>query len=161
VDWFVTSAREAQWVEGDTGLYCGFEDERGGDLFARMGLNVRILQPSQAIGMYHSEAGQEDFLVLAGEGLAVVEGEERPLKKWDLLHCEAGVAHMVKATGNEPLLLACSGARTDEPRNGIMYVANDVAATHGISVAADTPDNTIAYAGYEWRWADYEDGWLP
>jgi uncharacterized cupin superfamily protein len=33
------------------------------------------------MGMYHWEADQEDFLVLSGEGLLLVEGQERPLRK--------------------------------------------------------------------------------
>ena len=35
--------------------------------------------------MYHRENDQEDFLVLAGEALAIVEGEERPLRQWDFV----------------------------------------------------------------------------
>ena len=31
--------------------------------------------------MYHWEADQEDFLVLAGEPLLIVEGEERALRR--------------------------------------------------------------------------------
>jgi len=42
-----------------------------------------------------------------------------------------------------------------------MYVANDVARKHGVSVERDTADNREAYAGYEWKWVDYQDGWLP
>ena len=37
--------------------------------------------------MYHWEANQEDFLVLSGEALLLVEGEERPLRQWDFVHC--------------------------------------------------------------------------
>jgi len=160
MDWYVLNARDCPWVEGDTGLYCGFEDEENNP-FPQLGLNVRILQPGQAIGMYHYESGQEDFLVLEGEGTAIVEGEERPLKKWDLLHCEPGVAHMIKATGDRPLLLVCAGARTGEPHNGTTYVANDVARRHGVSVDADTTDNRAVYADYRFEWTQYRDGWLP
>ena len=155
------NARECPWVEGDkTGLYVGFEDEEN-DPFDQIGLNVRILQPGQAIGMYHHEAGQEDFLVLQGEGLAIVDGEERELRAWDLLHCEPGVAHMIKATGDRPLLLVCAGARTGEPRNGTMYVVNETARKHGLSVDEDTPDNRAVYADYHFGWVEYRDGWLP
>ena len=158
--WYVLNARDCPWVEGTTGLYCGFEDEEN-DPFPQLGINVRVLQPGQAIGKYHYESGQEDFLVLDGEGLAIVDGEERTLGKWDLLHCGPGVAHMIKATGDRPLLLVCAGARTGEPRNGTTYVASDVAAKHGLSVERDTADNREAYAGYEWKWVAYRDGWLP
>jgi len=161
-DWGVVNARDAQWVAGDkTGVYCGFEDEANDDLFPQIGVNIRILEPGQAIGMYHYESGQEDFLVLDGEGIAIVDGEERPLRKWDLLHCEPGVAHMIKATGDAPLLLVCAGARTGEPHNGTMYVANDVARKHGVSVEEDTPDSRAVYASYHFEWTEYRDGWLP
>lgn len=161
MSWYVLNARDCPWVEGDkTGLYCGFEDEEN-DPFPQLGVNIRILEPGQAIGMYHYEAGQEDFLVLDGEGIAIVDGEERPMQKWDLLHCEPGVAHMIKATGDGPLLLVCAGARTGDERNGTMYVANGVARKHGLSVDADTPDNDAVYADYRFRWTDYQGGWLP
>ncbi|HLX18735.1 MAG TPA: cupin domain-containing protein [Gaiellaceae bacterium] len=161
MSWYVLNARDCPWVEGDkTGLFVGFEDEENNP-FPQLGINVRVLQPGQAIGMYHSEAGQEDFLVLDGEGIAIVDSEERPLGKWDMLHCGPGVAHMIKATGDRPLLLVCAGARTAEPRNGIMYLANELARKHGVSVDEDTPDNRVAYAEYSFNWADYQDGWLP
>lgn len=161
-DWYVLNARECPWVEGDkTGLFVGFEDEENNP-FPQLGVNVRILQPGQAIGMYHYEAGQEDFLVLDGEGIAIVESEERPLRRWDLLHCEPGVAHMIKATGDRPLLLVCAGARTDAPDSGgTVYVANEVARKHGVSVDADTADNRAVYADYSFTWTEYQDGWLP
>ena len=159
--WYVLNARDCPWVEGDrTGLFVGFEDEENNP-FPQLGVNVRILQPGQAIGMYHYEAGQEDFLVLDGEGVAIVESEERQLRKWDLLHCEPGVAHMIKATGDRPLLLVCAGARTDVQNNGLMYPANDVARGHGLSVDADTADNRAVYADYSFAWTEYQDGWLP
>ena len=46
-----------------------------------------MLGPGEPIGMYHWEADQEDFLVLSGEALLFVEGEERPLRQWDFVHC--------------------------------------------------------------------------
>jgi hypothetical protein len=33
--------------------------------------------PGQRNGMYHHERGQEDFLVVAGECVLLIEGEER------------------------------------------------------------------------------------
>jgi uncharacterized cupin superfamily protein len=45
--------------------------------FPQLGINVRVLRP-EASGLYHSETNQEDFLVVAGECLLLVEGEERP-----------------------------------------------------------------------------------
>ena len=50
--------------------------------------------------MYHWEADQEDFLVLAGEALLIVEGEERPLRQWDFVHCPAGTKHVIVGAGD-------------------------------------------------------------
>ena len=41
-----------------------------------VGVNVQVMRPGQPNGKYHSEPVQEDFLVLAGECIAIVEGEE-------------------------------------------------------------------------------------
>ena len=93
--WFVMNAREAFWIESDFGLQCGFEDFDGEADFSQLGIRIRVLRPGEPMAVYHWEADQEDFLVLSGEALAIVEGEERPLKAWDLLHCPAGTNHVI------------------------------------------------------------------
>ena len=55
--------------------------------FNEVGFNIGILRPGEPNCMYHAEDAQEDFLVLSGECLLIVEGEERPLKAWDFVHC--------------------------------------------------------------------------
>jgi uncharacterized cupin superfamily protein len=45
------------------------------------GVNIQIMLPGQPNCMYHSEPVQEDFLVLFGECIAIVEGEERALRQ--------------------------------------------------------------------------------
>jgi uncharacterized cupin superfamily protein len=50
--------------------------------FVDLGLTLQVLQPGQPSGLYHAETNQEGFLVLAGECLLLVEGEERPLQAW-------------------------------------------------------------------------------
>ena len=45
-----------------------------------MGINLAVLEPGQPNCMYHGEDEQEDFLVLSGECLLLVEGEERRLR---------------------------------------------------------------------------------
>src|SRR5437763_16579565 len=83
--WFVVNAREARWRQADgRGAFCPFGDEAE---FPQVGLNLFVLGPGESMGMYHWEADQEDFLVLSGEALLIVEGEERPLRQWDLFHC--------------------------------------------------------------------------
>jgi uncharacterized cupin superfamily protein len=58
--------------------------------FSQLGVGLVVLEPGEPMAMYHWETDQEDFLVLSGEALAVVEGEERSLRQWDLVHCPRG-----------------------------------------------------------------------
>ena len=71
--WYVVNARESRWFGSDElGKYCHFE----GDVrFPELGINVNVLQPGQPSCMYHGESNQEDFLVLSGECLLMIEGE--------------------------------------------------------------------------------------
>ena len=71
--WFVLNAREAPWrpAEG-RGAICIFESEPE---FSQLGINLSVLEPGAPMAMYHWEADQEDFLVLAGEALLIIEGE--------------------------------------------------------------------------------------
>ena len=46
-----------------------------------------MLEPGQPASVYHVESVQEAFLVLSGECLAVIDGEERTLRAWDFVHC--------------------------------------------------------------------------
>ena len=77
--WFVLNARDARWRhrEGRSAI-CDFEGEPE---FSQVGINLSVLEPGQPMAMYHWEADQEDFLVLAGEALLVIEGEERSLQQ--------------------------------------------------------------------------------
>ena len=43
-----------------------------------LGVNIQIMQPGQPNCRYHSEPVQEDFLVLHGECIVILDGEERP-----------------------------------------------------------------------------------
>ena len=66
-------------------MYGTFESDQV--RFDQVGIGVGILQPGQPNGMYHGEDAQEDFLVLSGECLLLVEGQERRLRAWDFVHC--------------------------------------------------------------------------
>ena len=83
--WFVLNARDAVWMERDGfGSRCGFEaDGRvaaalGVDphLFPQLGIKLAVIEPGQRSTLYHAETAQEDFLVLEGECLAIVEDTE-------------------------------------------------------------------------------------
>src|SRR5438034_3380093 len=102
---FVLSARETQWWDrkGRRSL-CEFEGAgiEGAADFLRLGINLTRLGPGEPMAMYHWEADQTDFLVLAGEALLIIEGEERRLRRWDFVHCPPGTNHTIVGAGDEP-----------------------------------------------------------
>ena len=97
--------------------------------------------------LYHEEDAQEDFLVLAGEALLLVNGEERPLRTWDFFHCPAGTEHVIVGAGNGPAVVLAVGARPDPER--LRYPASELAARYGASAEQETPDPREAYARFE------------
>jgi uncharacterized cupin superfamily protein len=159
--WFVVNAREAQWLERPgRGMRCGFEGEPG---FRQLGISLFVLDPGEPIGMYHWEADQEDFLVLDGEALLIVEGEERPLRRWDFVHCPPHTNHMIVAAGERPCTVLAVGAReheTDADWGG--YRIDEAASRHGVSVERETSDVREAYSRFpEPRPAPYRVDSLP
>jgi uncharacterized cupin superfamily protein len=154
--WFVVNAREALWREGDFGSYTRFQGDAG---FPQIGINIGVLAPGQPACMYHGEDNQEDFLVLSGECLLLIEGEERPLRAWDFVHCPAWAEHVFVGAGDGPCAILAIGARAGEE---IVYPRADVALRHNAGVEQETRDPKEAYA----RFAQdvetpYRDGWLP
>jgi uncharacterized cupin superfamily protein len=106
--WFVVNARDAPWLHNDLRSVCTFGGQ-GEAHFDDLGIALYALAEGQAMAMYHHEAGQEDFLVLRGAPTAIVEGVERPLRPWDLLHCPPRVAHTIVGPG----LVLAVGARKE------------------------------------------------
>ncbi len=95
--WFVLNAREARWLTGDFGAYTRFEGE---ERFPHLGINIGVLQPGQPACYYHAENDQEDFLVLSGECLLLIEGQERRLQAWDFVHCPPWTEHVFVGAGS-------------------------------------------------------------
>jgi len=142
--WFVVNTREARWFEHAAfGRYSRFE---GDARFPEFGINISVLEPGNASCMYHGENNQEDFLVLAGECLLLVEGEERPLKAWDFVHCPAWTEHVFVGAGSGPCLILSVGTR-NEP-DEVIYPVAEVAQRHGGSVDAETSSAEEAYARF-------------
>jgi uncharacterized cupin superfamily protein len=159
--WFVLNARDARWLHADgRGGICPFGEEAE---FPQVGVNLFVLAPGEAMGRYHWEADQEDFLVLSGHGLVVIEGEERRLRPWDLVHCPVGTSHVIIGAGDEPCVVLAIGAR--EHQNGPGwggYPVEEVALRHGAGVEQETTDALEAYAGLPRREPTrYRAGWLP
>ena len=159
--WFVVNAREAQWRHEDgRSAICSFEGEPE---FAQVGIHLNVLAPGEPMAMYHWEADQEDFLVIAGEALLIVEGEERPLRQWDFVHCPPGTKHIIVGAGDAPCLVLAVGARDRSTGPGWgAYTVDEAAIRHGAGVEKDTTDQEVAYAGWPRRGPTrYRDGWLP
>ena len=149
--WFAINIRDTGWTTNER-MGAAAILEGNGPPFPDVGLNLRVLQPGQANGMYHAENNQEDFLVLSGECVVIIEGEERRLRAWDLVHCPAGTAHIFVGAGEGPCAIFMVGGRARAEH--IDYMPNDTAARHGASVetASSSPDDV--YAPFpDWEYA--------
>src|SRR5690242_11441087 len=82
--WFILNLDEIGWrtIPGN-GTWCIFESPNAPS--KTLGIGVHVLAPGEPPCMYHREPDQEGFLVIAGECLAIVEGEERRMRTWDYL----------------------------------------------------------------------------
>jgi uncharacterized cupin superfamily protein len=161
IGWFVLNARAARWRHSEgRGAYCMFEGEPE---FPQVGVHLVTLAPGEAMAMYHWEADQEDFLVLAGEPLLIIEGEERPLRPWDFVHCPAGTNHVIVGAGETQCLVLAVGAREHQDGEGWgAYTVDGAALRHGAGVERETNDAHEAYARYDARAPrPYAEGWLP
>ncbi|MGB8002702.1 MAG: cupin domain-containing protein [Gaiellaceae bacterium] len=141
--WFVVNARETQWWHNELGAYCGFEGKDDAR-FEQLGINLNVLPPGMPMAMYHEEPGQEDFLVLRGECLLIVEGQERPLRAWDFVHCPPETKHVIVGAGAEPALVLAVGAR----KGGASYPVDETAVRHGAGVDHEVASPKEAYAKY-------------
>jgi uncharacterized cupin superfamily protein len=157
--WFVINAAESRWNDsGPFGFYCDFEGKRR---FRQLGLNLSVLEPGQSLGLYHRERAQEDFLVLAGECLLLVEGKERKLRAWDFVHCPPETDHMIVGAGSGPSVVFAVGAR-GRGRSGIVYPVDPLARRHGVGVDRETTKPGEAYTQTPRRTrCRYQAGWLP
>ena len=157
--WFVLNARDARWWQRQ-GLGRWADLEGDGD-FAQLGMRVAVLEPGEPSGMYHGETGQENFLVVSGECVLVIESEERQLKAWDFVHCPPNTGHTFIGSGDGPCVIVTVGARSGDDE--IVYPVNEVAARHGASVETETPLPKEAYAPYprEPLFTPYREGDLP
>jgi uncharacterized cupin superfamily protein len=160
--WFVLNAKDAPWRERPgRGFFCEFEGERTD--FTQLGVNIQVLRPGEPMTVYHWELDQEDFLVVAGEALLLVEGEERPLRAWDLVHCPSGTNHAIIGAGGGPCVVVGIGGRErGTAQEWGAYTVDALAQQHGAGVAQETSDADVAYAPFgPARWLQYPVGLLP
>ena len=152
--WFVLNARDAQWRGGNgRTAVCYFE---GDEPFPQLGFNVNVIEPGQLSALYHAENGQEDFLVLAGSCVLLVEDEERALGPWDFFHCPAGTPHTLVA-GDERCVVIQVGARP--PVVEVVYPQSELARRHGAGVEKETSSVGEAYGERRRQSIEY-GGWL-
>jgi uncharacterized cupin superfamily protein len=143
--WFVVNVRDAEWMTNPVlGEACIFEEE--GVDFPELGFTLAVLRPGQSSGRYHSEQDQEDFLVLQGECVLLIEDEERPLKAWDFVHCPAGTEHAFVGAGDGPCVIFMTGSRFN--RGAVVYPRSELALRHGAGVERETSRSAEAYAPY-------------
>jgi uncharacterized cupin superfamily protein len=113
--------------------------------------------------MYHWEADQEDFLVLSGEALLMIEGDGRPLQQWDFVHCPAETKHIIVGAGDAPCAVLAVGAREHQAgADWGGYTVDEAAIRHGAGVDQETTEAEEAYARLPKRGPTrYRDGWIP
>lgn len=141
--WFVLNAADACWNANERfGTYCDFE---GKTKFTQVGMHIHILRPGQPNCLYHEEDQQEDFLVLSGECLLLVDGQERPLRKWDFFHSTPGTRHVFVGAGAEDCAILMIGKR--DPQTKLLYPRDDVAVKHSASAKEETTEPPVAYDG--------------
>ena len=101
--------------------------------------------------------------MLYGEALLIIEGQERPLRQWDFVHCPAKTRHMIVGAGDGPCVVLAIGAgehMADGPWGA--YTVDETALRHGAGVEEETTDPKQAYARFPKREPrPYRDGWLP
>ncbi len=152
--WFCVHARDVAWLTNDDfGGVCIFESDDfvldgRPDLeeqtFAQLGFTLRVLMPGKPNGMYHAETDEEDFLVLSGECLLLIEDQERHLRAWDFVHCPRATGHIFVGAGEGPCVLLAAGGRTEGSRT--VYAPSEVAQRHGASVETEAHSGREAYA---------------
>lgn len=158
--WFVVNAGDAAWVRNDAfGGRCVFEGsprvlagrpDLAPHLFAETGFTLAVLEPGKPSGMYHAESAQENFLVLAGECVLLIEEQERRLRAWDFVHCPPHTHHSFVGAGDGPCVVLMIGARREG--RTILYPVSEVARGHAAGVETETARPAEAYAPFQsWR----------
>jgi uncharacterized cupin superfamily protein len=155
--WYVLNLRESAYTACQGyGRYAPPEGDAA--RFDEFGVGVHVLQPGEPNGLYHAEGNQEAFLVVHGECLLIVEGEERTLRRWDFFHCPAGTRHIFVGAGNGPCAIFMVGTRGSRE---LVYPVDEVAARHGASAERETGEPAEAYGPRTFRPAPFLPGSLP
>ena len=164
--WFVVNARDARWRSRpgrQSVSFTGPDEWTADTLFPMLGVNLAVLEPGEPNSTYHWETEAEAFLVLSGEALLIVEGEERPLRQWDFVHCPPKTEHVVVGAGDGTCVVLCMSSRENQQFGPYgEYTANETAARYGASPEEGTQEADAFDAAWpESQPSRYRDGWLP
>jgi len=165
--WFVMNARDARWSDKPGQGYSlpltGKDEYEAETFFPMLGMAIRVVNAGEVSTTYHWETEAEDFLVLHGEAIAIIEGRERRLKQWDFVHCPPETKHAFVGAGDGPCVVLCASSRQfqkDGPWG--YYCFDETAERHNAASPEDTQDGSIAYARFpEPQETRYREGLLP
>jgi uncharacterized cupin superfamily protein len=141
----IRNVRDMPWQENELGATAEFDG--GLERFPELGVNLTVLRPGQPMTMYHRENAQEGFLILRGECLLVIDGEERALRRWDYVHVPAGTPHAIVGAGEGLSLVLAAGNRL-RGEFEILYPRDEAALQHDAGVEQETPHPKEAYARF-------------
>jgi mannose-6-phosphate isomerase-like protein (cupin superfamily) len=165
--WFVLNARAARWFErpgrGHSLPLTGHDEFEAETYFPMLGMSIQVIPPGEPSTTYHWETEQEDFLVLAGGAVLIVEGQERVLRQWDFVHCPPETRHAFAGYGDEPcVILAASSRQFQKEGPWGSYCADETAARYNASPPEDTTEGGVAYGRFPpSEPTRYRDGLLP
>jgi uncharacterized cupin superfamily protein len=143
-EWYVRNVADNEWWVNEKFGAESFSVPAG----SKVGVRVLVLEPGKPSTLYHRESGQEGFLVISGECLLIVEGEERTLRRWDYFHCSPGTTHSFVGVGDGPCVLVTIGLRGGT----ITYPRDELALRHAAGVEEETDSPDEAYAPFpEWQ----------
>jgi uncharacterized cupin superfamily protein len=140
------------------------KDELASDsLFPMLGVQLAVIEPGEPNSLYHWETEAEAFLIISGEALLVIEGEERPLRQWDFVHMPPKTEHVLVGAGDGPCIFVAMSSRERQAFGPYgEYVANDVAAKYRASPKETKQDaDDTDFDVPESQPSRYQEGWLP
>jgi uncharacterized cupin superfamily protein len=151
--WFVMNARDGRWFRkpgrGNSSPLTGSDEFEAETYFPMLGMSIQVLAPGEPNCVYHWETEQEDFLVLSGEALLVVEGQERPLMQWDFVHCPPETRHVFVGAGDGPCVILAASSRQFQAEGPWGYYTRDEASErHGAATPEETQDFDLAYSRF-------------
>jgi uncharacterized cupin superfamily protein len=160
--WFVLNVRDTRWFrkpgQGFSAPLTGSDEFEAETWFPMLGMSIRVVNPGEPSTVYHWETEAEDFLVLSGEAILIVEGEERPVRQWDFVHCPPEARHAFVGAGEGPCVILCASSRVFQKDGPWGYYTSDEASRrYGADSPEETQEGTIAYS----RFASAEETRYP